>query len=361
MSIPSWAQSDGDGPDLLGEKSEEVVIREDNPFPIALLVTIISIVADIATTGWNIGREKERAKIDEEKIRRYETELETLQSDLENTIQELKKAIQKELTEVETLLMNKLREEKYFRKQADTQHSDQITTLRNDIDRLAELQDMLPTLKKVRDEAQKLLPQMEDMLERFVVVEKELKGEIESLKTANAEQLEMIGDLREKVTNLRTKTIPQKIDDAKKTLRAELNEEVESRKTADAQQTTKIENLERRRIEFGLAVGAWFPKSNKKAIAACEGQLLIGSDVTLFAGGGWDDSWITYYGVKYTFADILSLGVGGLNSTILEKTELMYLGGLSHDIGKVRLSVDYLYLPEEEDASGTRACIAVRF
>ena len=123
---------------------------------------------------------------------------------------------------------------------------------------------------------------------------------------------------------------------------------------------TKVEKPERE-IKFGLGAGVWFSQSIQDLIVIYEGQFSISPEIKLFGGGGTDDSWISYYGVKYSFGDILNFGVGGINSNVLDKTELMFTGGFSFGTDRFRLSTDYFYIPMEEKASGTRVCIEVRF
>jgi len=53
--------------------------------------------------------------------------------------------------------------------------------------------------------------------------------------------------------------------------------------------------------------------------------------------------------------------VGGINSSALEKTELMLSTGFSLGTDRVRLEGNYFYIAENEDASGIKAILGIRF
>jgi len=93
-----------------------------------------------------------------------------------------------------------------------------------------------------------------------------------------------------------------------------------------------------------------------------EAQLRLKGNLRFFAGGGEssdEPSYIGYFGVR--IGDKLNVGVGGMNSSALEKTELMFTGGFSLGGNRVRLEGNYLWVPENENANGIKAILGIRF
>ncbi|GAH89844.1 unnamed protein product, partial [marine sediment metagenome] len=111
---------------------------------------------------------------------------------------------------------------------------------------------------------------------------------------------------------------------------------------------------------FGL--GAWFPSKDNNSFMIYEAQLRLKDNFRLFVGGGKspaEPSSVSYFGVR--IGDRLNLGIGGMNSSALGKTELMLTGGFSLGTDRVRLEGNYFYVPENQDANGTRVILEIKF
>ncbi len=130
----------------------------------------------------------------------------------------------------------------------------------------------------------------------------------------------------------------------------------------------KVEEEEREKAKLeeepvlALALGQWFPSKDNSSFMIYEAQLRLKGSLRLFGGGGKsseESSYIGYFGLR--IGDKLNIGVGGINSSALEKTELMLTAGFSLGTEAVRLEGNYFYLAENEDVSGIRAALGIRF
>jgi len=126
------------------------------------------------------------------------------------------------------------------------------------------------------------------------------------------------------------------------------------------------EGLEKKKTEkkpiLALGLGAWSPSEDDNSFMIYEAQLRLKGSLRVFGGGGESSdqsSYISYFGAR--MGDKLNFGVGGMSSTSLEKTELMFTGGFSLGADWIRLEGNYFYVPENEDLNGIRAILGVRF
>ena len=130
------------------------------------------------------------------------------------------------------------------------------------------------------------------------------------------------------------------------------------------EELVKLERLEEERRDketfFALALGEWLPSRDANSFMIYEAQLRLKKNLRLFGGGGQSSggsSHIIYLGVR--IGDKLNIGVGGINSSTLEKTEWMLTGGVSLRRDKVILEGNYLYVPENQDVNGIRVMLGI--
>jgi len=57
----------------------------------------------------------------------------------------------------------------------------------------------------------------------------------------------------------------------------------------------------------------------------------------------------------------VNIGVGGIDSSALQKIKKMLTAGFSMGTDRERLEGKYCYVTENEDASGTKAVLVIRF
>jgi len=143
-------------------------------------------------------------------------------------------------------------------------------------------------------------------------------------------------------------------------------EEEKREKAKQEKERIKKAGLEKKKTEkkpvLALALGQWFPSRDNNSFIIYEAQLRLKGSLRLLGGGGKSSegpSYIGYFGVR--IGDKLNIGVGGINSTALEKTELMLSAGFSLGTDRVRLEGNYFYIAENEDASGIKAILGIRF
>jgi len=124
--------------------------------------------------------------------------------------------------------------------------------------------------------------------------------------------------------------------------------------------------LRKKRIErktiLAVGLGGWSPSEDNDSLMIYEGQIRLKKDLRLFGAGcksSGKSSYIGYFGVR--IGDRLNLGVGGMDSSALEKTRLMFIGGFSLGTDRLRLEASYLYVPENQDAKGIRTILGIRF
>ncbi len=136
-------------------------------------------------------------------------------------------------------------------------------------------------------------------------------------------------------------------------------------KAKQEKERIKKAGLEKKETEkkpvLALALGQWFPSKDNNSFMIYEAQVRLKGSLRLFGGGGKfseGSSYIGYFGVR--IGDRLNIGVGGINSSVLEKTELMLSAGFSLGTERVRLEGNYFYVAENEDASGIRAILGIR-
>ena len=176
--------------------------------------------------------------------------------------------------------------------------------------------------------------------------EKELL-ELERLKKEKVEEEE-----RERA-KLEEKREKEKLEEEKRE-KAKLEEERIKKAGLEKKETEKEPVL-------ALALGKWFPSRDNSSFMIYEAQLRLKGSLRLFGGGGKfseGSSYIGYFGLR--IGDKLNIGVGGVNSSALEKTELMLTAGFSLGTEIVRLEGNYFYVAENEDASGIRAILGIR-
>ena len=137
-------------------------------------------------------------------------------------------------------------------------------------------------------------------------------------------------------------------------------------KAKQEKERIKKAGLEKKETEkkpvLALALGQWFASKDNNSFMIYEAQLRLKGSLRLFGGGGKsseESSYISYWGLS--IGDKLNIGVGGINSSALEKTELMLSAGFSLGTEAVRLEGNYFYIAENEDVSGIRAALGIRF
>jgi len=186
--------------------------------------------------------------------------------------------------------------------------------------------------------------------------EKELL-ELERLKKEKVEEEE-----RERA-KLEEKREKEKLEEKRE---KEKLEEEKREKAKQEKERIKKAGLEKKETEkepvLALALGQWFPSKDNSSLMIYEAQLRLKGSLRLFGGGGKSSegsSYIGYFGLR--IGDKLNIGVGGINSSALEKTELMLSAGFSLGTERVRLEGNYFYLTENEDVGGIRAILGIRF
>ncbi len=137
-------------------------------------------------------------------------------------------------------------------------------------------------------------------------------------------------------------------------------------KAKQEKERIKKAGLEKKETEkkpvLALALGQWFPSRDNSSFMIYEAQLRLKGSLRLFGGGGEsseESSYIGYFGLR--IGDKLNIGVGGINSSAFQKTELMLSAGFSLGTDRVRLEGNYFYIAENEDVSGIRAALGIRF
>ena len=137
-------------------------------------------------------------------------------------------------------------------------------------------------------------------------------------------------------------------------------------KAKQEKERIKKAGLEKKETEkqpvLALALGQWFPSKENNSFMVYEAQLRLKGGLRLFGAGGKSSegsSYIGYFGVR--IGDKVNIGVGGINSNALEKTELMLTAGFSIGTDRVRLEGNYFYVDENEDVSGISAMLGIRF
>lgn len=225
------------------------------------------------------------------------------------------------------------------RKKMDELQIENIENFRNEVlEIIPQALIIIPELEEALDRADSSIQEMETVMHSVRSIKEEL--EEESRRTLELQQSKRIEDLEMLINNL--------------------TEEIEGMQQAiEMISEEEIEVLERRKITFGVAVGLWLPASTERQVTVYEAQLILNA-IQLFGGGGGDPS-ISYYGLKYSFGGIMSIGVGGLNSNTAEQTKLMLHGGLRFGKDWISLLIDYFYVPQEGESGGTRVCLSLRF
>jgi type II secretory pathway component GspD/PulD (secretin) len=157
----------------------------------------------------------------------------------------------------------------------------------------------------------------------------------------------------------------EKVEEEEKKEKAKLEKEKREKAKLEEERIKKA-GLEKKETEKGpvlaLALGQWFPSKDNNSFMIYEAQFRLKGSLRLFGGGGKsseESSYIGYFGVR--IGDRLNIGVGGINSSALEKTELMLSAGFSLGTERVRLEGNYFYVTENEDVSGIRAALGIRF
>lgn len=262
MSMPSWGQSHQSDRDFLGEKSNQVVIEEDNPGLALLIVAIVGIVTQIATTVWAARREREEPRPDPEKISQYTNELDQLKSNLKTKLTEFASKLEGKINNTKAELEGEID----FLKKVNYRQNEDIASLQEKIEhQIPKIWELLPDLKETLDKTKRLIAEMEDIIKRFEVVEKNLRQETESLKEADRRQVEAIASLQESLQNLTT-MIDQEINslkevDTKQTRRIE-DVEIATKNLGD--EIKGVEEITREEIETLRTMNAWQTKAIKR-------------------------------------------------------------------------------------------------
>jgi len=184
--------------------------------------------------------------------------------------------------------------------------------------------------------------------------EKLEKKRLEKEKREQA-RLEKIKEAKLEKERIREERLEKKRLEEEKREKARLEKERIRKERLDKKKTEKKPIL-------ALGLGAWSPSEETNSSMIYEAQLRLKGSLRVFGGGGESSdqsSYISYFGVR--MGDKLNFGVGGMSSTSLEKTELMFTGGFSLGADWVRLEGNYFYVPENEDLNGIRAILGIRF
>lgn len=262
MSMPSWGQSHQSGRDLLGEKSNQVVIEEDNPGLALLIVAIVGIVTQIATTAWATRREREKPRPDPEKIRQHTKELDQLESNLKTKLTEFASKLEGKINNTKA----ELKEEIGFLKSVNYRQNEDIASLKEKIEhQIPKIWELLADLKETLDKTKRLIAEMEDIIKRFKVVEENLRREIEFLKEADRRQVETIASLQESLQNLTT-MVDQKINSLKEvdTKQARRIEDIEIATKNLGDRIESDEETTSKEIETLRTINAWQTKAIKR-------------------------------------------------------------------------------------------------
>ncbi len=177
------------------------------------------------------------------------------------------------------------------------------------------------------------------------------------LESAEKELLELEGIEKERV---------EEEEREKAKLEEERIRKEKIEKAKQEKERIKKAGLEKKETEkepvLALTLGQWFPSKDNSSFMIYEAQLRLKGSLRLFGGGGKsseESSYIGYFGLR--IGDKLNIGVGGINSSALEKTELMLSAGFSLGTDRVRLEGNYFYIAENEDVSGIKAALVIRF
>jgi len=192
--------------------------------------------------------------------------------------------------------------------------------------------------------AEKELVKLEKLEKKRIEEEKREKAKLEQerLEKKRREQARLEKEKRKQARLERMK-------------KAKQEKEIRAKARLEKQKTEKQPVL-------AVGLGGWSPSRDNNSFMIYEAQLRLKGSLRVFGGGGevsGKSSYVSYFGLR--IGDKLNFGVGGMNSTALEKTELMLIAGFSLGTDRVRLEGNYLYLPQNEDASGIRATLGIRF
>ncbi len=196
---------------------------------------------------------------------------------------------------------------------------------------------------------------------------KKAKLEKERIRKEGLEKKRLEEEKREKARLEKERLEKEKLE--KKRLEKERREQTRLERIKKAKlekERIRKEGLEKKKTEkkpiLALGLGVWSPSEDDDSFMIYEAQLRLKGSLRVFGGGGESSdqsSYISYFGAR--MGDKLNFGVGGMSSTSLEKTELMFTGGFSLGADWVRLEGNYFYVPENEDLNGIRAILGIRF
>jgi len=196
---------------------------------------------------------------------------------------------------------------------------------------------------------------------------KKARLEKEGIRKEGLEKERLEKEKREKARLEKERLEKEKLE--KKRLEKEKREQARLEKIKKAKlekERIREERLEKKKTEkkpiLTLGLGEWFPSEDDNSFMIYEAQLRLKGSLRVFGGGGESSdqsSHISYFGAR--MGDKLNFGVGGMSSTSLEKTELMFTGGFSLGADWIRLEGNYFYVPENEDLNGIRAILGIRF
>ena len=252
------------------------------------------------------------------------------------------KSAEKELVKLEKLEKKRLEEEKRERARLEEER-----------------------LEKERLEKKRLEKEKREQARQEKI--KKASLEKERIREERLEKERLVKEKREKAKLEEERLEKERLE--KKRLEEEKREQARQEKIKKAKlekEGTRKERLEKKKTEkkpiLGVGLGLWSPSENDNSFMIYEAQLRLKGNLRVFGGGGEssdESSYITYFGAR--MGDKLNVGVGGMNSSALEKTELMFIGGFSLGTDRVRLEANYLYVSGNEDLNGIRTILGIRF
>jgi len=233
--------------------------------------------------------------------------------------------------------------EELYQKGSDYKKNEEYEKARQCFEKVTERSRMYGFSDYLRS-AEKELLKLEKLEKKRIEEEKREKARLEQerLEKKRREQARLEKEKRKQARLERMK-------------KAKQEKEIRAKARLEKQKTEKQPVL-------AVGLGGWSPSRDNNSFMIYEAQLRLKGSLRVFGGGGGvsgKSSYVSYFGVR--IGDKLNLGVGGMNSTALEKTELMLIAGFSLGTDRVRLEGNYLYLPQNEDLNGIRATLGIRF
>ncbi|MFQ6066199.1 MAG: secretin N-terminal domain-containing protein [bacterium] len=139
-------------------------------------------------------------------------------------------------------------------------------------------------------------------------------------------------------------------------------EEIKNAKQEETQKARVENKNSQKKTICVVGLGEWFPSRDNNSFMVFEAQLRFKGNLRLFGGGGKSSdgsSYLSYLGAR--IGNELHVGIGGMNSTSLDKTESMLTLGFSLGTDRVKLEGNYFYIPQDQDFNGITAILGIRF